>query len=99
MRNTFLILVRAGRQWSANGDSRLGAALAYYALFSIAPLLVIAITIAGVVYGDEAAQGKVKEYLSRYNIHPDSAAAIESLVEAAGQSQGAGWARLLSVAV
>jgi membrane protein len=91
------ILVRAGRQWSANGDSRLGAALAYYALFSIAPLLVIAITIAGVVYGDEAAEGKVKEHLSKY-IDPASAGAIESLVEAAGQSPGALWARLLSIA-
>ena len=34
------ILLRAAQQWSANADSRLGAALAYYALFSIAPLLV-----------------------------------------------------------
>jgi membrane protein len=91
------ILVRAVRQWSANGDSRLGAALAYYALFSIAPLLVIAINIAGAVYGDQAAQGKVKEYLSDY-IEPGSAGAIQELVDAASKSPGAVWARLLSIA-
>ena len=98
MLSSVRILVRAARQWSANGDSRLGAALAYYALFSIAPLLVIAINIAGVVYGDEAAQGKVKEYLSKY-IDPGSAGTIESLVEAASQSTGALWVRLLSIGV
>lgn len=98
MLTSLRILVHAGKQWSANGDSRLGAALAYYALFSIAPLLVIAITIAGVVYGDEAAQGEVKNYLSKY-IDPGSAGSIESLVEAAGKSHGALWARLLSIAV
>src|SRR5438270_8042426 len=98
MLSSVRILVRAARQWSANGDSRLGAALAYYSLFSIAPLLVIAINIAGVVYGDEAAQGKVKEYLSKY-IDPGSAGTIESLVEAASQSTGALWVRLLSIGV
>jgi membrane protein len=98
MLTSLRILVRAGRQWSANGDSRLGAALAYYALFSIAPMLVIAINIAGRVYGEEAAQGQVKQFLSTY-IDPDSAAALESLVESAGQAQGAALARLLSIGV
>ena len=53
MLTSIRIVIRAGRQWSANGDSRLGAALAYYALFSIAHLLVIAVTIAGAVFGEE----------------------------------------------
>src|SRR5262245_50704613 len=49
---TFRILTRAARQWIANNDARLGAALAYYTLFSIAPLLILAIHIAGVIYGE-----------------------------------------------
>jgi membrane protein len=92
------ILTRALRQWSANGDSRLGAALAYYTLFSIAPLLVIAINIAGIVYGEEAARGEVKRTLSTY-IDPDTAGALQNLVESAGEAQGALWARLLSIGV
>jgi membrane protein len=96
---TFLrILIRAGRQWSANGDARLGAALAYYALFSIAPLLVIAINIAGIVYGAEAAQGQVKRYLTAY-IDPDSAGAIQNLVKSASEAEGAASARILSFTV
>ena len=92
------IVVRAGQQWSANGDSRLGAALAYYALFSVAPLLVIAINIAGVVYGEQAAQGEVKRYLSTY-IDPDSAGALQSLVQSASQAPGATWSQLLGLAL
>jgi membrane protein len=90
------IVMRACQQWSANGDSRLGAALAYYALFSIAPLLVIAITIAGVVYGDVAARGEVKKTLSSY-IDRDSAATVEKLVESAGATPATVWSQLLSV--
>jgi membrane protein len=36
----------------------MGAALAYYTVFSLAPLLLIAIAIAGLVFGREAAQGQ-----------------------------------------
>jgi membrane protein len=98
MLTSLRIVVRAGQQWSANGDSRLGAALAYYALFSIVPMLVIAINIAGVVYGDEAAQGEVQRYLSTY-IDPGSAKALQNLMQSAGEAQGALWARILSIGI
>jgi uncharacterized BrkB/YihY/UPF0761 family membrane protein len=38
---------------------RLGAALAYYTVFSVAPLLIIAIAVAGLVFGADAAQGSI----------------------------------------
>src|SRR5438094_556288 len=85
------IVMRAARQWSANGDSRLGAALAYYALFSVAPLLVIAVTIAGVVFGDDAARGHVQHQLEDY-IGPESAAFIQKMVESAAQPRQQEWA-------
>jgi membrane protein len=74
------ILFRAGRMWSTNQDARAGAALAYYTLFSIAPLLVLAIHIAGIFYGDDAAKGKVAEHLHSV-VGPDSAKMIQSLIE------------------
>jgi membrane protein len=92
------IIYRACLQWSANGDSRLGAALAYYTLFSIAPLLVIAITIAGSVYGESAARGKVKLYLKDY-IPEESAAAVENLVDSASKSPATSWEQALSVGI
>jgi len=46
-------------KWSEHKDARLGAALAYYSVFSLGPLILIAISIAGLVFGAEAVQGQV----------------------------------------
>ena len=53
------MLKEAGSEWVEDKAPRLGAALAYYTVFSIAPLLVIAIGVAGMVFGAEATQGYV----------------------------------------
>ena len=45
--------------WRLIKDTLLAAALAYYTLFSMAPLLMIAITVAGLVFGKEASQNQV----------------------------------------
>lgn len=45
--------------WSDDRAPSMGAALSYYALFSIAPLLVIAIAIAGLIFGPDAVSGAV----------------------------------------
>lgn len=95
---TLRIMIRAARQWSANGDSRLGAALAYYALFSIAPLLVIAVTIAGAVFGEDAARGQVEIHLSGA-IGKEAAAFIQKMVEAAAQPRSGQVAPWVSLAV
>jgi membrane protein len=50
-------LQETASQWSEHKDARLGAALAYYSIFSLGPLIVIAI--AGLVFGGEAVQGQV----------------------------------------
>jgi Predicted membrane protein len=53
------IAKEAAENWSDHKDSRQGAALAYYSVFSIGPLIVIAIAIAGFVFGREAVTGQV----------------------------------------
>ena len=53
--------------WTEFGEDkaqRLGASLAYYTVFSIAPLLLIAVSIAGLVFGAEAAQGAIQQQLT-----------------------------------
>ncbi len=50
--------------WSDHDAQSLGAALAYYTVFSLAPLLVIAIAICGMVFGREAVQGQISGQLS-----------------------------------
>jgi len=58
-RAVFSLLRSSFSEWSEDNASRLSAALAYYTLFSVAPLLLIAVSIAGFVFGQQAAQGQV----------------------------------------
>lgn len=68
---------------------RLGAALAYYTIFSIAPLLVITIAIVGVLFHREAAQGLVSDQLGHL-IGKQGADAIQSMVKGAGDKKNTG---------
>jgi membrane protein len=62
--NEFLpVLKQAAFEWSEDQAPALGAALAYYSVFSLAPLLIISIAIAGLVFGREAAQGQIFDQL------------------------------------
>ncbi|MFO7170672.1 MAG: YhjD/YihY/BrkB family envelope integrity protein, partial [Chloroflexota bacterium] len=53
------LLKQTFNDWNEDKAPRLAAALAYYTAFSLAPLLVIAIAIAGLVFGEEAARGQI----------------------------------------
>ena len=70
--------------WSADYAPSMGAALSYYTLFSIAPLLLIAIAIAGFVFGEEAARGQIFGQLAGM-VGPDGAKAIEGMLAAANE--------------
>jgi membrane protein len=66
--------------WSEDKASRLAAALAYYTVFSISPLLVIAIAIAGQVFGQEAAQNQIVGQIQGL-VGRESAEAIQGMIE------------------
>lgn len=57
------ILKETFSEWMGDQAPALGAALAYYTVFSLAPLLIISISIAGLVFGREAAQGQIFDQL------------------------------------
>lgn len=59
MRGALAIVRHAFSDWRRDNAGRLGAALSYYTLFSLAPLLVVAIAVAGFFFGREAAQGQI----------------------------------------
>ena len=84
------IVYRAIVKWSENGGTRQGAALAYYAVFSIAPMLLIAIHIAGSVYGEQAAKGKVHDQLETF-MGKEVAENLERFVETAGEPTDSRW--------
>src|SRR5882724_8490313 len=82
------LVKRAARKWNADDCLTLGAALAYYTVFSRAPILVIAIAVAGAVFGQEAAKGEIVGQI-RGLVGQDGAQAIQALIESASR-QGAG---------
>ena len=67
------------RAWSDDYAPSMGAALSYYTLFSIAPLLLIVISIAGLVFGADAARGEIFEQL-RGLMGADGASMVERLL-------------------
>jgi membrane protein len=75
---------QAVKAWSDDYAPSMGAALAYYTLFSIAPLLLIAISIAGLVFGEDAARGQVYGEL-RGLMGEQGAAAVEALLKNVNQ--------------
>src|SRR5215213_9024986 len=76
--------VDAAKQWSAHKDSRMGAALSYYSVFSIGPLILIAVAIAGLLLGREAVQGQVTSSLQGL-LGENGASAINGMLESANR--------------
>jgi membrane protein len=73
------LLKESFSEWKKDKASRLAAALAYYTAFSIAPLLLLAITIAGLALGEEAAQGTIFNQLEGL-LGPEAAGFLQSAV-------------------
>lgn len=75
----FRLIYEAYNEWSHDRAARLSAALAYYTLFSFAPLLVIMITIAGSVYGEAATAGQIVRTISGL-VGPEAAKGVEYML-------------------
>jgi membrane protein len=77
-------------QWLDDNPLQLAAALAYYTLFSIAPLLLIAIAVAGLVFGRDASQLQIIGVIEDF-IGVRGAQAIQAIIESAGQRPDSGF--------
>jgi membrane protein len=78
------VLKRAVSDWSKDRAPALAAALAYYTIFSIAPLLIIAVGVAALMFGDEAVRGELDSQL-RGLIGPAGAEVIQELMAGAAK--------------
>ncbi len=76
----------AVRAWSEDRAASMGAALSYYTLFSLAPLVLLVISIAGLAFGEEAARGEVFEQLALL-LGSQGAATVESILQSAGRKE------------
>ena len=70
----------AASSWSDDYAPSMGAALAYYTTFSAAPLILIVVSVAGLVFGQEAARGEIFAQL-RGLIGEQGAVAVEGLLQ------------------
>jgi membrane protein len=77
-----------------DNTSMFGAALAYYTAFSLAPILVIAIAVAGLLFGPEAASGQIAAEIKSV-VGDDGAKAIESMVADANKPTSSAWATVI----
>jgi membrane protein len=86
----------AGSNWVAHKDARLGAALAYYSVFSIGPVIVIAIAVAGLIFGHDAVRGEVSTQI-RGLLGDTGAAAVETMLASASRPKSGILATLFGV--
>jgi membrane protein len=84
--------------WSRHRTTRLGAALAYYSVFSLGPLLLIVTSVAGLLFGDEAVRGSLTAQF-RQLLGPDGAQAIEAMLRGAASRESSGIAAVVGVSV
>jgi membrane protein len=87
VKNLWSLFKDAVDSWTEDYAPSMGAALAYYTLFSIAPLLLIVIGLAGLVFGDDAARGEIFGQL-RGLMGDEGALAVERLLQSADKPEG-----------
>jgi membrane protein len=80
VRTVTVLLRQAGDAWLVDNAPRLGAALAFYTLFSLAPVLIVAVSVAGFVFGEKAAQGEIVRQFQGL-MGTQGAAAIETIIQ------------------
>jgi membrane protein len=74
------LLKQAGVAWLADNAPRFGAALAFYTIFSLAPILIVAVSIAGFLFGAKVAQGEIVRQFQGL-MGTQGAAAIETIIQ------------------
>ncbi len=94
----FHLFVKAGNAWIDDYAPSMGAAISYYTVFSLAPLLIIVIAMAGAVFGREAVQGLIVSELGGL-IGKDGAQMVQAVIASASDTDKGLVAGLISLAV
>src|SRR3954468_12266589 len=82
--------------WSAHKDARLGAALAYYSIFSLGPLTIIAMAVAGLFFGRDAVQAQVAESMTGL-LGENGAQAVQTMLAGASKPSEGVMASLIGL--
>jgi membrane protein len=98
LKKTLGLLKETASSWSNDRAPSMGAAISYYSVFSLAPLLVIIITVAGLFFGADQVQGAVFAQLSDL-MGEDAARAVGEMLKNAREPKTGGVATLISLLV
>lgn len=79
LRRAWRVFLQAGGLWLERNAFVHAGSLAFYTLFSMAPVLIIAVAIAGAVFGEEAARGEIVSQLDDF-VGKDAAQAVQDAV-------------------
>jgi membrane protein len=85
---------KAIQSWFADSAPRHGAAIAYYTLFALAPVLIVVVAIAGAAFGDEAVRGQIVNQIAGLISH-DGAEAIQAILQRASEPREGTGATIL----
>src|SRR3954462_343548 len=80
----WVIAKEAAGDWSSHKDARQGAALAYYSVFSLGPIIVIAIAVAGLLFGRDAVTSEVMSSIKAM-LGDTGAKAVEAMLAGASR--------------
>ncbi len=90
------IFVAAGRNWLRSQAFIYAAALAFFTVFSIAPVMIVVVAMVGLVFGERAATGELMEQLEAV-LGPDAASFVETAVVNSQIDGGGLWATVLGL--
>src|SRR5258708_5892148 len=90
------VLKEAAANWSNHKDARQGAALAYYSVFSLGPIIVIAIAVAGLLFGHDAVTSQVMSSI-RELLGDTGAKAVEAMLAGASRPAAGVLATILGI--
>jgi membrane protein len=96
LRDAWVLLKETFSEWSNDKAPRLGAALSYYTIFALAPLLIVVIAVAGLIFGRDAAEGRLLGQMSGL-LGEDAARALQAMVAKAGLHGGGVLATVIGV--
>ena len=94
----FQLVKDAVTAWIDDYAPSMGAAISYYTIFSLAPLLVIVIAVAGLLFGEEAVKGQIVSQLQGL-MGQESASAVQDMIKAANEPTGGIVASVISFVI
>jgi membrane protein len=98
--NAFSLLKQTFQEWLQDKAPQLGAALAYYTVFSLAPLILVLLAIVGVIFRDDpaGAWNKITQQMS-YFLDPSAVQVVQNIAEKASQPGKSTIATIIGIAL